>query len=215
MGESVDSEPTPEPTVESTPEPTVEPTSEPTPEPTPEIIFHTVKFVSDNNTIKTSSIADGEIIGGELPAAPTKVGFRFVRWVYIDNISNNIEVTANTIVTGDMTVAAQYIQQRTVSIDVDGEINTVTVDDGMILNTVLPENPTKEGYRFTGWSVDGDTPVTSDLSVEALFTKTWTVTFVADETTVKTSSIDEGESIGAELPEAPVKEGYRVYLPIL
>ena len=65
----------------------------------------------------------------------------------------------------------------------------------------LPEEPTKTGYEFDGWSLDGvtiidniaTTPVTGNVIYKAVFTKLHTVTFMSENTSVSTQSIRNGE----------------------
>ncbi|MBO6062242.1 MAG: InlB B-repeat-containing protein, partial [Clostridia bacterium] len=88
--------------------------------------------------------------------------------------------------------------------------------DGTVLSTqsvpaggsaTAPENPSREGYTFMGWSCDF-TNVTCDITVTATYSmNTYTVTFVDwDGTVLKTETVNYGAS--ATAPADPVREGY-------
>ena len=84
-----------------------------------------------------------------------------------------------------------------------------------------PESPTKEGYVFVNWLLDGEeydfsTPVTSDITLVANFRplNTYTVTFnpnpgyYSDGASLKLQLVKEGDKIDAQnLPE-PKRYGY-------
>ena len=76
-------------------------------------------------------------------------------------------------------------------------------------NAVPPANPTRDGYKFTGWDTDY-TNVQSDLTVTAKYKKKvtyYTVTFVDyDGTVLKTEEVAAGGD--AEEPEVKEREGY-------
>ena len=65
----------------------------------------------------------------------------------------------------------------------------------------LPENPTKEGYEFDGWSINGidivsnitTTQVNSNVTYKAVFTQLHTVTFMSDGQVESTQSVRNGE----------------------
>ena len=99
------------------------------------------------------------------------------------------------------------------------EANQYTVTfkdwDGSVLKTeqvayntgaTAPTEPSREGYRFTGWDKTFDV-ITGDTEITAQYVKTWTVTFKDEDGTVlKIEIVDEGT--GAIAPTEPVKEGH-------
>ena len=141
----------------------------------------------------------------EEPQAPTHEDYVFVGWdVRFDDITNDTIVTA-------------------LWREVDpSELFTVTFMDGdtvlhvekkvMLHGSVIPpENPTKEGYLFTGWDAQFD-DITQDTVVKA----TWieddsskvTVIFLDGfGVNIETQQIRKGKD--AVAPENPTKEGYR------
>ena len=85
---------------------------------------------------------------------------------------------------------------------------------------VTVENPTREGYTFTGWYTDEyctnrfdikTTPVTCNLMLYAGWREgtqpvTWTVTFVNEFAETTTQTVEDGKT--ATEPEIPTHDGY-------
>ena len=85
-------------------------------------------------------------------------------------------------------------------------LKTETVEEGS--SATAPTNPTREGYRFTGWD-NSFNNITSDLTVTAQYVQIvyYTVTFVDwDGMILKTQQVEEGAS--ATAPTSPIREGY-------
>lgn len=96
----------------------------------------------------------------------------------------------------------------TYTVTVDGTEHTV--NHGDTLASILPENPTNDGYTFVGW-FDGETEVTAETVVNGEMTiepkwemNTYTVTIDSIEHTVK-----HGDKLSTVLPaENPTRVGY-------
>ena len=95
---------------------------------------------------------------------------------------NTFTITTNTKIVADVTY--KY--------DVKFKVDNNVVDSQIITKNncaILPTNPTKDGYEFDGWSLNGvdvisDIPtkqVTQNVTYIAVFTKLHTVTFVNGE----------------------------------
>lgn len=70
-----------------------------------------------------------------------------------------------------------------------------------------PSNPTRSGYRFTGWQ-GSYTNITQDTDITAQYIKTYTVTFKDwDNSTIKSETVDTGGS--ATPPSNPSRTGFR------
>ena len=87
------------------------------------------------------------------PAAPTKEGYNFVGWAADGGV-----YLFNEPVTGDITIVAAWsIKTFTVTFDADGgELAgdaTATVEYG---SAITVTDPTKAGYTFEGWTIDGE-----------------------------------------------------------
>jgi len=105
-----------------------------------------------------------------------------------------------------------YIKYYTVEfIDGDKVINGLSLEYGKKVPKI--EDPTKEGYKFIGWYLDGveydfETPITKDIKLDAKWEKNkYTVTFTNDEKVVETITVEHGELID-ELTVLE-KEGYK------
>ena len=106
-----------------------------------------------------------------------------------------------------------------VSFDTQGAatIEKVEVEDGSTVR--MPDNPTKEGYLFLGWTLDGqtydfNTKVTKNITLVAKYqkinedVKTYYVTFDTDGgTTILRQAIEEGNKVTK--PSDPTKSGYK------
>ena len=93
--------------------------------------------------------------------------------------------------TGNITLKAVWeINTYTVTFDSDGgsEVAAQTVEHGS--KATEPTAPTKEGYTFKGWQLNGEaynfaTPVTGNITLKAVWEiNTYTVKFVNDDGTV-------------------------------
>ena len=121
-----------------------------------EVITHTVTFLGkDGETLATVTVNDG--MAATAPTAPVLPGFLFDHWD-----------TAFDAVTSDLTVRAVYVIAYTVRFfAVSGEetlLSTVQVAAGKA--AIAPDNPSREGYRFTGWEKDFSA-VNADMDVYA------------------------------------------------
>ena len=78
----------------------------------------------------------------------------------------------------------------------------------------LPNNPTKDGYEFDGWSINGtdivsninSIPVTENTTYIAKYTQLFTVQFKDGDRIISTQKIRNGKC--ARLPDSPYKYGY-------
>ena len=161
----------------------------------------------DANTVKY----DGAYT---LPAAPTKAGHTFVGWV--DNADNAMPATHTT--DGDVTFYAKW---ATSAFDAKFYLDaaktdlhaTESVEFGAAITA--PTAPSKTGYTFKGWSLDGST-VLADLGTMdtegkdfiAVFEENAAlVSFFDGETQIgEQKKMNWGEKISA--PSVPKKDGF-------
>lgn len=75
-----------------------------------------------------------------------------------------------------------------------------------------PSNPTKSGYEFDGWTINGidivtpsSVAITANTTFTAVFTSSFTVTFVSNGSTFATQTVTTGY---ASAPGSPTKSGY-------
>lgn len=123
-------------------------------------IEYTITF-NTNGGSAVAPITQGYGTPVTAPMAPVKIGYTFVGW--------DIEIPS-TMPAEDLTVTAIWsINQYTVTFkDGDAVLSTVTQNYGTPV--AAPADPTKEGYRFSGW----DREVPSTMPAEDLtITATW------------------------------------------
>ena len=100
----------------------------------------------------------------------------------------------------------------TVTFTADGTtVKTMTVEDGYTLkDSDSPAVPTKTGY--TGEWVKYTSAIHSNVTVQAKYTAVvakYTVTFKADNTVVKTMTVEDGYTLkDSDYPAVPTKTGY-------
>jgi uncharacterized repeat protein (TIGR02543 family) len=89
---------------------------------------------------------------------------------------------ANTPITADTVLVAQQIVVYTVSFDSDGgsAVPSQTVDKDS--KATRPADPTRSGFRFQGWTLDGNsfdfsTKITSDITLKAKWIAVYSVKF--------------------------------------
>ena len=184
----------------------------------PAPVTHTVTCDSAGGTaIPAQTVTDGA--SAIDPGTPTRDGYTFTGW-YLDGAPFNF----STPITGDITLTAGWKESEepapvihAVTFD-DGTGSTVTVNvqDGETVQE--PAAPSRDGYTFTGWLLDGtpydfSTPVTGDITLTAGWEKTeepvttFTVSFRTNGgTAVDQQTIVEGGTV--EKPADPTREGY-------
>ena len=106
----------------------------------------------ESKTIKYDEKLD--LIDGEEIA-----GYEFAGW-YLDNVKIESGVTFNYL--NNITLIARYnIINYTITYELDGGTNSLSNPSTYnVENTITFANPTKTGYRFTGWTYN-DSPITS------------------------------------------------------
>ena len=87
---------------------------------------------------------------------PTKDGYVFMGWYYGEDI-NSGQFTSQSIVKDNLTLYARWaINAYTVTFDSNGGtlVESQLVEDND--KAIKPVDPTKEGYTFFGWFINGD-----------------------------------------------------------
>lgn len=179
----------------------------------------TLEYDGKTDTIKVS---DGKI--SSLPV-PTKEGYTFVGW-----FNGNNEVKAGDAVTGNMTLKARFEKKNgddttnddtvkySISFDSDGgsKVSGQTVSENGKVKK--PKAPTKTGYTFVGWTLDGESydfssKVTKDMTLVASWKKNaetveYTVKFDSDGgSSIKSQKV--AKNAKASEPTVPTKNGYK------
>ena len=152
-----------------------------------------ITFKFDNSVYNIQIINKGGNASVTNPASTDYVIFNY--WMV-----NNEQIDLSTYTFSTNTeVVANVTCKYDVKFMVDNEeYNSQLVTSGEY--AVLPAEPTKVGYEFDGWSVDGvnlveninTTEVTGNVTYKAVFTKLHTVTFMVEDEVKDTQTIRNG-----------------------
>ena len=143
---------------------------------------------------------------------PSQKGHVFAGWYTDENFENAFNY--KQMPAKDVTLYAKWtVNQYTVKFFVDNIFKSeVSVNyNSSVPAESLPENPSKKGYEFKGWKVDGadftaSTKVTDNIDVHASFEiKKYNIKFVVDGVTT-TREFEFDSTISAIT--SPEKEGY-------
>lgn len=156
---------------------------------------HKLTYMINEEIFKTYEKEEGESITPE--PEPTKEGYTFSGWSEIPETMPAHDVT----VTGSFSINSYKL---TYIVDGD-EYKSYQIDYG---TSIAAENePTKEGYTFSGWSEIPETMPAHDVTVTGNFTiNSYTLTYMVDDEVYKTYELKYGTDIIPE--EAPQKTGY-------
>ena len=151
---------------------------------------YTISFNTDGgNSLESITAKEKETI--TLPIA-VKEGYIFNGWT---NESGEI-IPSMYVVTKDITLKATWISETadtiTIKFDTDGgsKIDDMIVVKGETLK--LPQNPTKEGYKFKTWVDKNETPIYD----EALLSEDTTLKAVWEKVENKSTSSNNSNSSG-------------------
>ena len=168
-----------------------------------------VIFMSDGTVYKTISVKENSTV--KKPTNPTKKGYKFIEW-QLDGTAFDFK----TKITTETTLTALFEEVTSYKVTFDSNGGSSVKSQEVTDKATRPTNPTKSGYKFVEWQLNGtkyefDTPVTSDIELKALWEvekAKYTVTFKNDdETEITTQTVEEGKT--ATRPANPTKDGYR------
>ena len=155
---------------------------------------YTISFNTDGgNSLESITAKEKETI--TLPIA-VKEGFIFNGWTDEDGKI----LPSEYVVTKDATLKAVWVSETadtiTIKFDTDGgsKIDDMIVVKGETLK--LPQNPTKEGYKFKTWVDKNETPIYD----EALLLEDTTLKAVWEKVEVKTNNTNNTTNSGNENP---------------
>ena len=137
---------------------------------------YTVTFDSaGGSAVESQTVANGD--AATKPADPVLEGFEFQGWYTADGAAYDFAtpVTASITLYAHWAKSAEPVPAHLVTFDTAGgsDIESQTVADGD--TATRPEDPTLEGFTFQYWAdadgneYDFDTPVTSDLTLHAVW----------------------------------------------
>lgn len=153
------------------------------------------------NEISSIEVKNNEIV--KLPEVPKKGGYKFVCWT---NEEGKV-ITKGTKVTSDITLKAEWVSNDaeivTLEFNTDGgnEIDNIIIENGH--NILLPIEPIKDGYIFTGWLNENGNFITEDLVV----TKGITLKAMWIKKDAKTSTIKFDTDGGSKAGSIVVENG--------
>ncbi|MBO4593765.1 MAG: InlB B-repeat-containing protein [Bacteroidaceae bacterium] len=154
-----------------------------------------LEYIVDGDTVKSDSIAYATAITPlELPV---KEGYTFSGWSEIPE----------TMPAGDVTVTGSFkINTYLFCYKLDGEI--VKSDSIVFATKIIPlEEPSKEGYTFSGWSEIPNSMPANDVEIVGNFTvNKYLLEYIVDGDTVKSDSVAYATAITPL--EEPSREGY-------
>ena len=147
---------------------------------------YTITFNSNGGTsVAKQTVVEASTV--KKPANPTKSGYTFVSWQL-----NGKDYNFSTKVTGNITLVAKWIKNEdpkknyTITFNSNGgsSVAKQTVVEGSTVKK--PANPTKSGYTFVSWQLNGkdynfSTKVTGNITLVAKWEKipdTYTIKFI-------------------------------------
>jgi len=167
----------------------------------------TVTFDSDGGSSVESQSTNTK---AKKPTDPVKSGYVFIGW-YL----NGTEYNFNNKVTGNITLKAKWLKDEkfTITFDSAGGSSVASQTVNTYKTVSKPTNPTKSGYTFVEWQLNGktynfSTPVTGNITLKAVWDVVkYTVTFdSAGGSTVNKQNIEINKT--ATEPKKPTKTGY-------
>lgn len=168
---------------------------------------YTVSFDFGNNVIKTQTIRENEKVNE--PKAINKNKYRFLGW-YLDGELYDFDLP----VTKDIKLVAKYEKMVvTIKFVLNGGSGIVSKEYTKGEFPSVVKEPSRLGYRFTYWTLEGnkylfDKEINEDLTLEANWEVISYVTVLFDTdggNELKAITIESGSKINAPLA---VKEGY-------
>ena len=184
-----------------------------TPDPTP--VTHTVTLDAGNGSQPVRvMVVDGEPVGR--PADPTRDGYAFKGWT-LDGQPYDFAQP----VTGDITLTAQWQKPAEYTVTFDTQDGTSVPAQTVTENGTVtrPADPTRDGYTFKGWTLDGQpydfgTPVTGNLTLTAVWEENTPPAPVMHKVTVKPNNgsnptvyeVEDGQPFTQ--PADPTRDGY-------
>ncbi len=172
----------------------------------PNVKGFVVSFDTDGgNEIESQEIEDGG--KAKKPTDPVKDELTFVRWEL-----NGKAYNFNTPVTENITLKAIWTDKFTVKFNSTGgsKVADQSVAKGGVVKE--PKVPTRSGYAFVEWQLDGNkydfsTKVTESFTLDAVWAKYYTVRFdTVGGSEVASQQVKAGGT--AKIPTAPVKDGF-------
>ncbi len=168
-----------------------------------------VIFKVDGTVYKTVSTKENTKV--TKPSNPTKQGYRFIEW-QLDGKAFDF----NTKITSEITLNAYFEEATSFKVTFNSDGGSSVKAQEVTDKVTKPGNPTKNGYKFVRWELNGqefdfNTTVTSDITLKAIWEKEkpkYTVRFNDENgNEITTQNVEEGSK--ATKPSDPVRSDYR------
>ncbi len=176
-------------------------------------VMHSVTFNTDGGSqVAPVMVKDNKTLVE--PTDPTKENYKFAGWLVNGTLYDfNAPVTEALSLVALWEEVPENEKSYTITFDSDGGSSVTPIKVQANDYTVKPTDPTKDGYVFKGWYLNGklfswNFKITSSVSLVAKWVarKSLKVTFDSKGgTTVNTVQVYQGETV--ELP-TPTKAGY-------
>lgn len=153
--------------------------------------LHTVTFTYEDQTLSTETVRNGNHVTA--PSVSNTDYKIFNGWKY----NNSLVDLSTYAITGNINFIADITYRYDVNFVVDdATINSQIITSGQY--PTLPDNPTKAGYEFDGWTTNG-TDIVNPLAISvnanktyiAKFTKLYTATFICEDEVISTQTVRE------------------------
>ena len=145
----------------------------------PEIYeYYEITFIVDGQVEKVT-VKENETV--KPMNAPEKEGYNFLGWY-----SGEEKYDFNKKITKDIALTAKYeLNVVTVTYDLDGGFGIALETITKNTQVSIPEIPTKQGYKFLKWTLNGkefsfDTKIDKDITLKAEWSKIEYVTVIFD-----------------------------------
>ncbi len=173
-------------------------------------VKYTVTFTVDGNDYKKVEVRENTQVSK--PESPKKKGSKFVEW-QLDGKTFDF----NTKITGNLTLTSVFeeVKSYTVKFDSDGGSSVKSQEVPVGDKVTKPTNPTKTGYNFIEWQLNGKAydfskVVEENLTLKAKWEKEknkYTVTFDSNGgNNINSQTVVEGEK--ATKPSSPTKSNH-------
>ena len=188
--------------------------------------IHEVRFDINNTKATSDPIESQFVVNGEKASAPeeapTAKAAQFTGW-YKDKAATE-EFDFSAAITADTTVYAGWINEFTVSFDMNNEKSDSKEANQIVRDGDKASKPEKDpeasGYKFLGWTKDKDgkeafdftAPITADTVVYAQWEKQLTVKFMVNNERCQNTYSDQVLEPGRTAlrpAEDPTASGYR------
>ena len=167
-----------------------------------------VIFMVDSTVYKTISVSENTPVSK--PANPTKQGYIFREWQF-----NGTAFDFNTKITAETILNAVFDEKKTYTVTFNSDGGSSVKSQEVTDKVTKPANPTKNGFVFLEWQLNGKkfdfdkTTVTEDITLKAIWEREkakFKVTFNNDDNTlISTQTVEEGGK--ATKPADPTKNG--------